>query len=75
MKRSETETKPPQSKQTAAGHTPVGIAKLLAPYGLRFVCPEHGEVTCTRIGYGCSATGWCPKCNKMLTDTEGGFAQ
>jgi len=40
---------------------------------MRFVCLEHGEVTCTRIGYSCPATGWCPKCGKMLNDEDGGI--
>ena len=40
---------------------------------MRFVCPEHGEVKCTRIGYSCPAKGWCPKCGKMLEDQDGGI--
>jgi hypothetical protein len=42
---------------------------------MRFVCSEHGEVKPKRIGYSCPATGWCPKCGKMLTDKDGGIRQ
>jgi hypothetical protein len=38
---------------------------------MRFICPEHGEVTCTRVGYSHPATGWCPKCDKQLADEDG----
>ena len=40
---------------------------------MRFVCPEHGEVKPERTGYSCPATGWCPKCGKMLTEEDGGI--
>lgn len=40
---------------------------------MRFVCSEHGEVKCTRIGYSCPTTGWCPQCGKMLVDQDGGI--
>jgi hypothetical protein len=39
---------------------------------MKFVCPEHGEVTCKRLGYSCPLTGWCPVCDKMLTDKDDG---
>jgi hypothetical protein len=40
---------------------------------MKFVCPDHGEVKCERVGYSCPLTGWCPMCGKMLTDEDGGI--
>lgn len=40
---------------------------------MRFICPDHGEVKCERIGYSYPPTGWCPMCGKMLTDEDGGI--
>jgi len=40
---------------------------------MKFICPEHGEVISERIGYSCPLTGWCPVCNKILTDEDDGI--
>ena len=32
----------------------------------KFICPEHGLVNPSNIGYSCPAMGWCPVCNRQI---------
>ena len=40
---------------------------------MNFRCPDHGQVQPERIGYSFPATGWCPVCNRQLTEILCGF--
>ena len=37
---------------------------------MKFICPDHGEVKPTKIGYSAPITGWCPFCQKQLDDED-----
>ncbi len=40
-----------------------------------FICPEHGNIEPSQIGYTCPLSGRCPECGKWILDSspEGGI--